>query len=150
MRSMRALFTAAAIVLMMVTPQWGVSAKGAPASSSIAVAAGSQLQLGGLVTFDYVVGKVPKSAVGYVNLGITCYQPNGLYAWATAGYPDSVFKLGGSWSNDGVWLEWGEGIDGHVVYGWNGPVHCVASLYYFNSNNMQVFIASTEFDAAGA
>jgi len=110
-------------------------------TGTLAVATGSELKLGGTVTFDVTFSpdNLDKKNKGGVRVQIIANDPtthDTIYAMAR--HYDEAFLLGGGWS---PWLEQG------------GPAHCVASLYYWSyQGGGQQFnhLATIEFDAAGA
>jgi hypothetical protein len=99
--------------------------------STLSVRAGSDLRLGGLVSFNYTISD-PHAPIP-PSIQILAYDINGSIIFATAGYADRSFLLGGTVS---PWLTQG------------GPAHCVASLYYWKSGKQNI-LATTEFDALG-
>lgn len=100
---------------------------------SIALSAGSDLQLGGWVLFDTTVPKAYERQGPRVQ--VICYQ-DGALVYGEAGPASQAFLLGGASS---AWLVAG------------GAAHCVADLYVWTYRGGQTFtwLASTEFDAAG-
>lgn len=88
--------------------------------------------LGSMVTFTSSFD-VPKKYQDVVSIEILCSQ-SGALVFATAGYRDRSFLLGGSVS---AWLTNG------------GPASCNAILYYWTANLHRVDLASTSFEAAG-
>lgn len=128
-----------AVVALGVTG--GMAAKPVP-SGTIAIAPGSDLSLGGVVTFDYTVDGLPGWANPRVQL--MCYQAGALvYGMALNADPNNgvptataqPFVLGGGSSD---WLTNG------------GPAECDATLFYWDNNSpTSVTLAAISFSAGG-
>ena len=108
-------------------------------TGTIAVAAGSQLYLGGTVTFDVTFSpeNLEKKHKGGVRIELRAYGPADPTTenFAMSRHHTEAFLLGGGWS---PWQDQG------------GPAHCVAKLYYFNNDGSQTVLATVEFDAAAS
>jgi hypothetical protein len=108
-------------------------------TGTIAVREGSDLRLGGTVSFDVTFSpdNLDKKHKGGVRVEVIAYDPSGAIIFGTAQHYDQSFVLGGGWS---PWREQG------------GPAHCVANLYYFSYHGSQQYnrLASVSFEAAGA
>lgn len=119
------------------------------ASGTIAVASGSQLYLGGVVSFDWSTSGLHGNQ--HPRIEVRCIQDvpfdyidgNGVLrtqtdplVYAEAGPADQDFLLGAAAS---VWLWHG------------GPAECTALLYYwdFHPSQTQVPLASVSFHAEG-
>lgn len=105
-------------------------------SGTIAVASGSDLRLGGTVTFDvtFTPQNLDQKKLG-VRVQIMAYQGESL-VYADAAHYDQPFLLGGGSS---PWLTAG------------GAAHCLVTLYYFKyQGQSQEFVplGTCEFDAA--
>lgn len=143
------LFLAAAVAAILIVIPVG-AAKPVP-SGTIAIAAGSDLNLGGVVTFDVTVSDLPGNANPRIQ--VMCSQPDDVpfdYAfpdgsihthidplvYGEAGPAEQGFLLGGGMS---VWLLHG------------GPAECVATLYFWTFHPVQEFheLASVSFGAGG-
>lgn len=103
-------------------------------TGTIQVAAGSDLRLGGVVSFDTTTTGLHHEQPRVQAL---CYQ-QGLLVYGEAGPADAFFLLGGSSS---IWLN-----DSH------GPADCLATLYFWSYKGSQQFnpLATVAFAAAGA
>ena len=109
--------------------------------STISVKAGSDLRRTGSVSFDVTIDardarkiKTPPA------VQILAYQ-SGAVVWATAGYADRTFALGGQSGSSG---------DG-TPFGWlTGGAHCHVDLYGFAQNGSQVILSGVDFDATDA
>lgn len=134
------LFIFAALVLGLVAlGEPAVAAKPAP-SGTIAIAAGSDLRLGGAVSFDYTVDNLPGNAGPRIQ--VQCFQDTD----ADGQVDDIVY--GEAWGA-GVPFLLGSGSSPWKTNG--GPAHCVATLYYWDFHPVMnmVVLDVVEFDAGG-
>ncbi len=126
------------------------SAAPAPVTGTIAVGAGSDLNLGGEVTFDWSIdGHLHGNEDPMIYVG--CYQDvngdnvidtslgvNPDIVYGQLDYPDTVFVLGGGSSD---WLN---------IYG--GPAECVARLMIYGGQHEGIqsdVLAEVAFSAGG-
>jgi hypothetical protein len=121
--------------------QPAVAAKPVP-SGTISVAAGSELYLGGVVTFDWSVDNIANQNP---RIEVDCYQ-GGVLVYAEAHnatpvlgdppFDGASFLLGGGGS---AWKDNG------------GPAECVGILYYWDFHPSQTFVplAEVAFSAGG-
>lgn len=109
-----------------------------PQDATISLNPGPAPALGVEVTFSYTLPSnlhlPPIGEPGSASIRIDAYRPSdGGHIFATAGYADRSFLLGGASS---PWLTEG------------GPAQCVATLYYLKNNKVND-LASVAFEAAG-
>lgn len=112
-------------------------------SGTIAIAAGSDLRLGGVVSFDYTVDGGVNECYPYgtnkcARIQVVCYQGDAAVYAAAEMAPFNSFVLGGGSS---AWLTNG------------GPATCEATLYYWQWHPVQTFVPlapSITFEAAGS
>ena len=110
-------------------------------AGTIAVRDGSDLRLGGTVSFDVTFSpdNLDKKHKGGVRVEVLAYDPEtGDLIYGMAAHHDQPFVLGGGSSQ---WLTQG------------GPANCVANLYFWSyKGNVQRYnlLASQTFEASGA
>jgi hypothetical protein len=132
---------AALVIGLVAFGQPAVAAKPTP-SGTVAIAAGSDLNLGGLVTFDVTVQNIgnenPRIQLVCSQAGVQVYAEahNVFDLLAPSPWDGPAFKLGGGSS---YWTEGG------------GSADCVATLYYWDAHPVQTFVplAEVSFAAGG-
>jgi hypothetical protein len=110
------------------------AAKPAPPNGTIAVAAGSDLSLGGVVTFDYTVSGGVNECYPYgsnkcARIQVLCFQAGVIVYGEAQMAPFHSFLLGGGssdWKTNG------------------GAVVCEATLYYWDFHPTQTFVPLAE------
>lgn len=113
-------------------------------SGTIAIAPGSQLELGGIVTFDVTVSDLPGNANPRIQ--VMCYQA-GVLVYGVAQNVEPAYVT--TPPIDGTSFLLGGGASDWLVNG--GAADCEATLYYWDFKPVQTFVplASVSFGAGG-